>query len=247
MPSFFERMPAVVRNLLIINVIFFAVPAFIPSLGRSLDTYLALHYFTSPGFNVAQLFTYMFLHGSFMHLFFNMFALVVFGPPIEYSMGSRRFLFYYITCGIVAGLVQMGVFAIMIHKYVGMFSPAEYHEIISRGWELMKQGYNFTDPTLGTLNALVNTPMVGASGAIFGVMLAFGMLFPNQPMYLFFVPYPIKAKWIVLGYAVIELLQGVGNLASSVAHFAHLGGMIAGIALIMYWKRRGVFNNHWFF
>ena len=156
-------------------------------------------------------------------------------------------MFYYITCGIVAALVQMGVFAIMIDKYHSIFSDAEFNEIVSRGWSLMKQGYNFTDPTLGTLNALVNTPMVGASGAVYGVILALGMLFPNQPIYIMFIPIPIKAKWIVIAYAVIELTSGLGNMVDNVAHFAHLGGMIAGVALILYWKKKGVFNNHWFF
>ncbi|MDO4320301.1 MAG: rhomboid family intramembrane serine protease [Bacteroidales bacterium] len=247
MQSFFSRIPPVVKNLLIINVIMWAVPMFVPSLGRSLENLLALHYFSSPGFNPAQLFTYMFLHSGFMHLFMNMFALVMFGAPIEWAMGARRFLFYYITCGIVAALVQMGVFAIMIDKYHTIFTDAEFNEVINRGWSLMKQGYNFTDPTLGTLNALVNTPMVGASGAVYGVILALGMLFPNQPIYIMFVPIPIKAKWIVIAYAVIELSSGLGNMVDNVAHFAHLGGMIAGVALILYWKKKGVFNNHWFF
>ncbi len=247
MQSFLSRIPPVVKNLLIINIIFWAVPTLIPTLGQTMEHHLALHYFSSPGFNAAQIFTYMFLHGGFTHLFFNMFALIVFGAPIEWAMGSKRFLFYYISCGIVAGLIQMGVFAIMIHKYTLMFSPDEYQEIITRGWQLIKQGYNFTDPTIGTLNALVNTPMVGASGAVYGVILALGMLFPNQPMYLFFIPYPIKAKWIVIGYAAIELTQGLGSMVTNVAHFAHLGGMIAGVILILYWKKKGVFNNHWFF
>lgn len=247
MQSFISRIPPVVRNLLFINVILWLVPALIPSVGRAADTYASLHYFSSPGFNPVQLFTYMFLHSGFMHLFFNMFALVVFGGPIEWAMGSRRFLFYYITCGVVAGLIQMGVFAILIHKYTLMFTPDEFHDIIVRGWQLMKEGYNFSDPTLGTLNALVNTPMVGASGAVYGVILALGMLFPNQPMYIFFIPAPVKAKWIVIGYAVIELTQGLGNMVTNVAHFAHLGGMVAGVALILYWKKKGVFNNHWFF
>lgn len=247
MNSFFSRIPPVVKNLLIINVIFWLVPAFIPSLGVTLENHLGLHYFSSPGFNAIQLFTYMFLHSGFTHLFFNMFALVIFGAPIEWAMGSKRFIFYYITCGIVAALIQMGVFAIMIHKYQMMFSPADFHEIITRGWELLKNGYNFSDPSMGTLNSLVNTPMVGASGAVYGVILALGMLFPNQQMYIFFVPYPIKAKWVVLGYAVIEIVQGLGNMVSNVAHFAHLGGMIAGVAMILYWKKKGVFNNHWFF
>lgn len=247
MDSFLQRIPPVTRNLLIINIILWAVPTFMPSLGHSLEVYCALHYFSSPGFNVAQLFTYMFLHANFSHLFFNMFALLVFGAPVERAMDSRRFLFYYITCGIVAGLIQMGIFSLVIHRYASMYSSEEYHEIIRQGWNIMKNGYNFTDPTLGTLNALVNQPMVGASGAIFGVILAMGMLFPNQPMYIMFIPYPVKVKWIVVGYAVIELVQGMGNLASNVAHFAHLGGMVAGLFLILYWKKKGVFNNHWFF
>lgn len=247
MNSFFSRIPPVVKNLLIVNIIFWVVPAFIPSLGATLEKYLALHYFTSPGFQPIQLISYMFLHSGFTHLFFNMFALVVFGGPIEWAMGWKRFLFYYLTCGIVAALVQMGVFGIMIHKYTEILTSEEYHEVITRGWQLIQQGYNFTDPTYGTLNALVNQPMVGASGAVYGVILAMGMLFPNQTFYLFFIPYPIKAKWLVIGYAVIELVQGLGNYVSNVAHFAHLGGMIGGVLLILYWKKKGVFNNHWFF
>lgn len=243
----FPSLPPVTKNLLIINVLIWAVTLFVPSLDSTFSRYAALHYFTSPGFNVAQLLTYMFIHANFAHLFFNMFGLAMFGGIIERSMGSARFLFYYISCGIVAALVQMGAYAVMIHHYAELVTPADYDYIISEGWRLISHGYNFTDPTAGTLNALVNGPMVGASGAIYGVILAFGMLFPNQPVYLFFIPVPIKAKWLVLGYGVLELTMGLGNTVDNVAHFAHLGGMIAGVLLILYWKRRGVFNNHWFF
>jgi membrane associated rhomboid family serine protease len=128
-----------------------------------------------------------------------------------------------------------------------MFSPEQFDQIVEEGWRLVSQGYTFTDPTLSTINALVNGPMVGASGAIYGVILAFGMLFPNQPIYIMFIPVPIKAKWVVLGYGIIELVSGLGNHVDNVAHFAHLGGMIAGVLLILYWKRKGLFNNHWFF
>ncbi len=247
MNTFLQRIPPVVLNLLAINLILLGVTALVPSLGLKLDTLFALHYFSSPGFNPLQLITYMFLHSGFMHFFFNMFALVMFGAVIERAMGSYRFLFYYISCGIVAGLVQMGVFAIMISKYHDIYSPEQYNYIITEGWNLIKQGYNYSDPTAGTLNQLVNMSMVGASGAVYGVILAFGMLFPNQPIYLFFIPVPIKAKWIVIAYAVIELTSGLGNMVDNVAHFAHLGGMLAGVALILYWKHRGVFNNRWFF
>ncbi len=243
----FPSLPPVTKNLLIINILIWAATLFAPSLDGPLSRLAALHYFTSPGFNVAQLVTYMFVHGSFTHLFFNMFALVMFGGIIERSMGSARFLFYYISCGIFAGLVQMGAYAVMLHHYQGLVPPDVFHETITRGWQYLQQGQNFVDPTLGTINLLVNSPMVGASGAIYGIILAFGMLFPNQPVYLFFIPVPIKAKWLVIGYGVLELLLGLGTMVDNVAHFAHLGGMIAGIILILYWKRKGVFNNHWFF
>lgn len=247
MNRIFANLPPVTKNLLIINVLIFGVMYLVPSLEFKLMRWCAIHYFTSPGFNAAQLITYMFLHGGFTHLFFNMFALVMFGGVIERTMGGKRFLTYYLSCGIFAALVQMAVYALVLSKYQGMFSPEYYREIINQGWELSLRGMNYTDPTLGKINELVNGPMVGASGAIYGVILAFGMLFPNQPLYLFFVPVPIKAKYMVIGYGVLELLLGLGSAGDNIAHFAHLGGMIAGIALILYWKKKGVFNNHWFF
>mgnify|MGYP002556910979 CR=1 FL=1 len=245
--SFFSRMSPVTKNLVIINVLVWLFMAVVPSSKVSIDSFLALHYFTSPGFNIVQLVTYMFIHSGFTHMFLNMFALVMFGSVIENALGSKRFLVYYISCGIGAALIQEGVFGLMIAKYSSMFSPADYQDIISRGFEALKHNMNFTDPTAAKLNELVNTPMVGASGAVYGVLLAFGVLFPNQPIYLMFIPVPIKAKWMVVGYVVIELVCGVGGYASSVAHFAHLGGMLVGFLLIMYWKKRGDLNNHWFF
>ncbi len=248
MTRIFQNLPPVTKNLLIVNVLIWLVMALVPVLDARLTQWCAIHYFSSPAFNLAQLFTYMFLHGGFTHLFFNMFGLVMFGGIIERSIGSSRFLFYYISCGIFAALVQMGVYAIMLQSYMNMYTPEQFHEIVAQGWQYMQQGYQFTDPTLAHINSLVNAPMVGASGAIYGVILAFGMLFPNQPMYLMFLPVPIKAKWMVLGYGVMELLLGMGNSAAdNVAHFAHLGGMIAGVLLILYWKKKGVFNNRWFF
>ena len=242
-----QNMPPVVKNLLILNVILWLAMSFVPVIDSRLMQWCALHYFTSPAFNVAQLVTYMFLHGGFMHLFFNMFALVMFGGIIERSMGSKRFLFYYLSCGIFAALVQMGAYAVALSHYTSMFSPEQLHEIIDQEWRHLSQGYQYSDPTLAKINALVNGPMVGASGAIYGVILAFGMLFPNQPIYLFFIPVPIKAKWMVLGYGILELTYGLGSATDNIAHFAHLGGMIAGVFLILYWKKKGVFNNHWFF
>ena len=222
--------------------------ALIPSVDDVFSRLLALHYFTSPGFNPAQLFTHMFLNANLSHLFFNMFALAMFGGVIERSMGSKRFLFYYIVCGLTAALVQLGAYAVAInyHENLLHLSAEELSAVTNEGWELIKNGYNYTGD-LGELNALINGSMVGASGAIYGVLLAFGMLYPNAPVYIFFVPFPVKAKWLVIGYGVLELLQGLGGFADNVAHFAHLGGMIGGIILILWWKRQGVFRNGWFF
>lgn len=244
----FPPLPPVVKNLLILNCLIWLAMALIPSVDDVFSRLLALHYFTSPGFNPAQLFTHMFLHANLSHLFFNMFALAMFGGVIERSMGSKRFLFYYIVCGLTAALVQLGAYAVAInyHENLLHLSAEELSAVTNEGWELIKNGYNYTGD-LGELNALINGSMVGASGAIYGVLLAFGMLFPNAPVYIFFVPFPVKAKWLVIGYGVLELLQGLGGFADNVAHFAHLGGMIGGIILILWWKRQGVFRNGWFF
>ncbi|MBP2691207.1 MAG: rhomboid family intramembrane serine protease [Muribaculaceae bacterium] len=242
-----NRIPPVTKNLLLINILIWAICSLAPQVGASLDSKLALHYFSSPDFNAIQLFTYMFLHSGFTHLFFNMFALWMFGQVIERALGAKRFLFYYITCGIGAALIQEGVFAIMLDKYVNMFTPEEFEDIIHRGARYIQGGMNYVDPTLAKINALVNGATVGASGAVYAILLAFGMLFPNQPIYLMFIPIPIKAKWMVLTYGVIELLLGASGAADNVAHWAHLGGMIFGVLLILYWKKRGDLNDRWFF
>lgn len=244
--SIFSNIPPVVKNLLIINILIFLVMAIMPAADRWFDANLALYYFSSPAFKPYQLFTYMFLHGGFMHLFFNMFALFMFGRTIEMTMGSARFLFYYISCGICAALVQMGIFAIYIHNLESLLPADVVKVIVDEGWSVLQSGYNYSDPDMGRLNAFINTPMVGASGAIYGVLLAFGFLFPNLPIYLYFA-IPIKAKWLIIGYFVLELVYGISGSADGVAHFAHLGGMIFGFVMLLYWKRKGVFNNHWFF
>lgn len=244
--SFFTSLPPVTKNLLLINVLVWAVMALLPGADAAITRWCALYYFSSPGFYVYQLFTYMFLHGSFTHMFFNMFALFMFGRTIELVMGSQRFLFFYLSCGIFAGLIQEGVFAFYINHISGMLPPEAVQYVIDHGWGALQHGMNFTDPDMGKLNALINGPMVGASGAVYAILLAFGVLFPNQPIYLYFLM-PIKAKWFVLGYFLLELFSGIGSSADGIAHFAHVGGMISGFLLIHYWRRKGVFNNHWFF
>jgi membrane associated rhomboid family serine protease len=239
-----RQLPPVTKNLLIINVVVWVLMAIVPETSyMRLVNACALHYVSSPGFGAWQLITYMFLHGGFTHLFFNMFALLMFGGIIEWTLGSRRYLFYYISCGLGAALVQLLVFAIMLSKYSSMYQPEEYQYIIEKGWELLQNGQIFVDPSASSLALLVNSPTLGASGAIYGILLAFGMLYPNREMYIMFIPVPIKAKWMVLGYVLIELSLGIGAVNDGVAHFAHLGGMLIGFMMLYYWKKRGEFNG----
>ncbi len=245
--SFFSNIPPVVKNLLIINILVWLFMFLIRPAGVWFDNHLALYYFSSPASEPYQLLTYMFLHGNFGHLFFNMFALFIFGRTIEMTMGSGRFLFYYITCGICAALVQMGIFSLFIHNIASLLPADVVAQVEEQGLSLLRRGFNYTDPDCASLNAFINTPMVGASGAIYGVLLAFGFLYPNVPVYIFFIPVPIKAKWLIIGYFVLELIYGVSGSADGVAHFAHLGGMIFGFLILLYWKKKGVFSNHWFF
>lgn len=245
--GFIQRLPPVTKNLAGVCILVWAVMALFPGVDRALTRWCAMYYFSSPGYEPMQLFSYMFLHSGFTHLFFNMFALLMFGGVIERALGSYRFLFYYLACGIGAGLIQEGVSAVFVYKYASMLPADAYAEICRTGWTLMHKGLTFADPTSATLNVLVNTPLVGASGAIYGILLAFGMLFPNQPVYIWFIPVPVKAKWLVVGYVVLELFYGLGGIADNVAHFAHLGGMLVGFIMILYWKKKGTFNGHWFF
>ena len=237
--SFFSNLPPVTKNLLILNVLIWVFMAVVPaSTGDRIMQLGGLHYITSPGFGVWQLFTYMFIHANFMHLFFNMWALLMFGAIIEQSLGSKRFLFYYLSCGVGAAIIQMVVFAIMINHVAAGLNHAEYTMVLDNGWELMKQGYNYSHPLLGELNGLINGTTVGASGAVFGILLAVGMMFPNLTMYIMFVPYPLKAKWVVLGYGILEVFLGVAAPSDGVAHFAHLGGMLFGFVMLWYWRRQ---------
>lgn len=235
----FRMLPPVSKNLIIVNfIIWICTWLFGERAEFAISNYAGLHYFSSPLFYPFQLFTYMFVHANFSHVFFNMFALFMFGGLLERTLGSGRFLFYYISCGIGAALVQEGVYAIMLSKYDHILDPVTMAEVQEKGALIIKQGMNYVNPTLANYNLLLNNATVGASGCIYGILLAFAMYFPNMPLYLFFIPVPIKAKWMVLGYAALELLLGLSNRAGdNVAHFAHLGGMLIGIVMILWWKK----------
>lgn len=220
-PTGFRVLPPVVKHLLIINVLLYLATFTMNRFQIDLTDYLGLHFFKASDFRAYQLITYMFMHGNFEHLFFNMFALWMFGNTLENIWGSKRFLWFYMLCGIGAGLCQEVVQYI---QYVTTL--AQYDSVNFGGGQVI--------PMANYLNML-NT--VGASGAIYGLLLAFGMMFPNSMIYLYFFV-PIKAKWFVIGYAVIELVSGfIGG--GNVAHFAHLGGMLFGLILILVWKKKG--------
>lgn len=240
--NFMRQLPPVTKNLLIVNLIFWAAMAFVPALDLKFTQYGALYYWESPGFGVWQLVSYMFLHANFSHLFFNMFALLMFGGIIEWTLGSKRFLFYYLSCGVGAALIQEAVFSIMMHKYHVIFG-ADFAPLLDQAYTYWQQGLISGDPTVAAMTKLAMMPTIGASGAVFGILLAFGMLYPNREMFIMFIPVAIKAKWMVIGYGVLELLMGISSVDDSVAHFAHLGGMIFGFLMLYYWKKKGDFRG----
>lgn len=232
----FSHMPTVVKNLLIINGLFYLATAAMPELTHLFGAY----YYDSPYFEPWQIITHMFMHGSFMHIFFNMFALWMFGTAIERIWGPKRFLIYYLITGFGAFVLHYAVVAWQVHGVVDQLGPEAVETIKTQGVKLWADGRNYTDPLMAQLNIFYNVPVVGASGAVFGILLAFGMMFPDVRLMLLFFPVPIKAKYFVIGYGVIELFSGIANRpGDNVAHFAHLGGMLFGFILIKYWRRRG--------
>ncbi len=196
------KTPPVVKNLLIINCLVYLAVTLIDGVNHFCAEYLQLWWsdlYGAPEFHSYQLITYMFLHAGLGHLFGNMFALWMFGRTLEYEIGSKRFLIYYLVCGVGAALIQMGVASI-------------FNE---------------------------NLTLLGASGAVMGLLLAFGLMHPNNVIYVMPLPFPIKAKWFVIGYAVLELLLGSSGLSTGIAHFAHIGGMLWGLVLLLVWKKQG--------
>ena len=233
--SFLNSIPPVTKNLIIINLLFWLASLVLPKVGVDLVQLLGLHFPGATDFRFYQIITYMFMHStySFTHVFFNMFAVYMFGRVLENVWGPKRFLVFYMVTGIGAGLVQ---------EFVWFFELRDVllgsHDMINVGGVQIMAKSDF-------LNHFVT---IGASGAVFGILLAFGMLFPNVPLYIMFVPVPIKAKYFVIGYGLIELFMGVANFnGDSVAHFAHLGGMLFGYFLIRYWKKKDAGNGRYFY
>jgi len=244
--NFLERLPAVTKNLIIINVLFWLATLFMSKI--DLTGTLGLHYPLSKDFRLYQIVSYMFMHASLAHIFFNMFAVYMFGRVIESEWGSKRFLTYYMVTGMGAGIIQILVAFFRI-KAIEANLDAESIAVVYRdGLDIIKQGKQFTDPLLRQLNMQINATTVGASGAVFGILLAFGMMFPNMPLYIIPFPFPIKAKYVVIGYGAIELVAGVANFSfDNIAHFAHLGGMLFGVFMVLYWRKKDRNNGNFFY
>ena len=228
--GFLSSIPPVTKNLIIINVLFWVASLALPRVGIDLVDLLGLHFFGASDFKLYQLVSYIFMHDtrSFSHVFFNMFAVYMFGRVLENVWGPKRFLTFYLVTGIGAGLVQEVVWFFSLHDL--LFANIDGSQIIS------KEAF---------LNYFVT---IGASGAVFGILLAFAMLFPDVSLYLMFIPIPIKAKYFVIFYGLAELFLGVASFGGdTVAHFAHLGGMLFGFFLIRYWKKQDAGNGRYFF
>ena len=233
----FGSLPTVTKNILLINIILFAATWLFEKQGIDLTNMLGLHYFAAPAFKPYQFVTYMFMHGdgrnfyeSLMHIFFNMYAVFMFGSLLENTWGPKRFLFYYVFTGLGAAAVQLLVYYFQLQPIM-----KETNELLAQTKDYLLQS-QIIEQRNEYLNRLV---VVGASGSLFGLLIAFGMLFPNAEMMIMFIPIPIKAKYLVAGYGAIELFSGINNSAAdNVAHFAHLGGMLFGFILLMIWKVR---------
>ena len=233
-PSPFANLTPVVKNLLIINFIFFLPVLLFDHLNPEgpVTTLLGGFYFNSPNFKPWQIITYMFMHAGWEHIIFNMFALFSFGPTLEYLMGSKKFLNFYFICGIGAGILQMMVQAIEVHNLIGSFTIP---------FPKLEQSYfQAAGDHAQKLWDIYHAPLVGASGAIFGLLVAFGMLFPNLELMMLFVPVPIKAKYFVSFYVLLEIYSGFKqSTGDSVAHFAHIGGAVFGFILVKAWRLKG--------
>lgn len=228
-PGGFGGLPVVTKNVIIINVIMFAATMLAATRGLDLTKYFGLHYYLASDFKPHQFITYIFMHGSFMHIFFNMFGVFMFGQVLEQVWGPKRYLIFYIVTGLGAALAQY----VVMHFQITDVLNAVNAEIESGRLSALDQA-DLINQKFDYLNRHV---IVGASGSLFGLLGAFGMLFPNQQLQLYFF-IPVKAKWLVIAYGAFELFSGWKNdPMDNVAHFAHIGGLLVGVLLVLLWRR----------
>lgn len=216
----------ITTNLIIINCLMLLATTVLEPRGINLTQWLGLHYYDAEQFHPLQAFSYMFMHANFSHLFSNMFSLFMFGRLLEMVWGGPRYLIYYLVTGVGAAITQQLAWRFGIIDT--MLTDIRLQD------EAFTYG-QFVEIAHTSLNQLIT---VGASGSVFGILLAFGMMFPNSTIYLLFPPMPLKAKWLVIGYGIFELFAGLaGTTGDNVAHFAHLGGMVFGFVLILLWRK----------
>ncbi len=257
-----NNIPPVVKNLIIINVLFLLATWVMNNMGIDLVDKLGMHYPGSDKFRLHQIITYMFMHGGITHIFFNMFALWMFGRVLESVWGSKRFLIYYFVTGLGAialhtfiSFLEISSLQNAIHAFQNTPSPELLDQFVTKhlpnatvqvrdfinSWYDDPNNSSYAGEGLNLMQRILelkmDIPTVGASGAVFGILLAFGVLFPNTQLMLLFPPIPIKAKYFVIGYGLVELYLGLSQPGSNVAHFAHLGGMLFGFILIKYWNK----------
>jgi membrane associated rhomboid family serine protease len=264
-PGGFQQLPLIVKNLLIINALVFLLQNVLaqPRIGINLDDLLALHYWGSPLFRWWQVISHMFMHGSITHIVFNMFALWMFGRVLENMWGPQRFLLFYLVCGIGAAFCHLAVMSYQfmpfheaLTAYQAHPNPSDFISIANRypmmgvdinylnsqfleAWRNDPASVSYASTSIDLLKTHMNEATVGASGAVYGLLFAFAYLFPNTELYIYFIPIPIKAKWVVTGFVVLELFSGIRNSATdNVAHFAHLGGMLFAFILLRIWNRK---------
>lgn len=220
--GFWQSIPSVTKNIILINILVMIMTSLNSDF---MYENFSLFYPTSPFFKPWQIITHMFMHGGFWHIFFNMYTLFIFGSVLERMWGPKKFLFFYFVTGIGAALLHTGVQFIEMQVYMNEAAQGSVNAVQA-------------------IHALKMTPTVGASGAIYGVLIGYAMLFPESMLTLIFPPVSLKAKWFVLIFAAIELVTGIFGMGGSVAHFAHLGGMLFGWLLILYWKKRHTLYNY---
>ena len=249
-----NRISPTVKQLLIINIIFYFGSSF--SLNTDfIYSLFSLHFPENPEFKFWQLLTHMFMHGGIMHLAFNMFALWMFGSAIESIFGSRRFLFFYLTCGLGAAIAQISFLYYSFYSNLDLLLSAGYDQqtvlnLLSEGKYNPAWGNILGPEGLMNFNTSFLSTMVGASGAIMGILVAFGMFFPESKLMLIFFPVPVKAKYFIPGIILLDLFSAITGQAifspSNTAFIAHLGGAFTGFLIMSYWKKNQFNQNRWF-
>jgi membrane associated rhomboid family serine protease len=232
-----NQFTGVVKHLVIINVIIYFGASLLETSYPAISEILPLYFPLSEHFIATQIVTHMFMHGGISHLLFNMLTLFFLGPYVERYLGPQKFLFFYLFAGFGAMITHLGIDYIQFLSIADQISASDIATVQEEGRAVLLSGRNYVG-VMGQLNAILNVPVVGASGAIYGVLIAFAMFFPDTKLMLLFPPIPIKAKYLALGLIAFDLFAGASGQKTGIAHFAHLGGALFGFLLIIFWRSK---------